>query len=165
MPAFLIHGFIGYLFFGKKGFYFGILPDLIGFSYYFLRLFINYKPEYLSLDIREIIHPNKMNEIDHFLYDISHSLILWFIILLLFKKKYIYSAIFSIILDIFLHSEHTDTFTNGWIGPSFLYPFNHYYFDGISWSSKIGIYIICLILIILLLLSPQQKNNIIQYLP
>ena len=130
MPAFLIHGFIGYLFFGKKGFYFGILHDLIGFSYYFLRLFINYKPEYLSLDIREIIHPNKMNEIDHFLYDISHSLILWFIILLLFKKKYIYSAIFSIILDIFLHSEHTDTFTNGWIGPSFLYPFNHYYFDG-----------------------------------
>ena len=42
MPSFIVHGFIGYLVYGKMGFYLGILPDLIGFSYYFLRVSIDY---------------------------------------------------------------------------------------------------------------------------
>ena len=37
MPAFIVHGFIGYLVYGKMGFYLGILPDIIGFGYYFSR--------------------------------------------------------------------------------------------------------------------------------
>ena len=42
MPAFIVHGLIGYLVYGKMGFYLGILPDIIGFSYYFLRVFVDY---------------------------------------------------------------------------------------------------------------------------
>ena len=151
MPAFIVHGLIGYLTYGKKGFYLGILPDIIGFSYYFLRVFINY----LSGDtkiIKELIDQkspnaglNYMNQIDKFLYNISHSLFFWGFIYFLFQKKYIMAAILSIILDIFLHSK------DGWYGPAFLYPFSEYRYNGISWNSKEGMFITVFILLFYLI--------------
>ena len=151
MPAFIVHGFIGYLVYGKMGFYLGILPDIIGFSYYFLRVFIDYLSGKTEL-LKELIDqksPNvglqNMNHIDWYLYNISHSLFFWGLIYLIFKKKYILSAILSIILDIFLHSN------DGWLGPTFLYPFSNYRFDGVSWNSKGGMFITLFILLFYLL--------------
>ena len=151
MPAFIVHGFIGYLVYGKMGFYLGILPAIIGFSYYFLRVFIDYLSGKTEL-LKELIDqksPNvglqNMNHIDWYLYNISHSLFFWGLIYLIFKKKYILSAILSIILDIFLHSN------DGWLGPTFLYPFSNYRFDGVSWNSKGGMFITLFILLFYLL--------------
>ena len=147
MPAFIVHGFIGYLVYGKMGFYLGILPDIIGFSYYFLRVFIDYLSGKTEL-LKELVDqksPNVglqyMNHIDWYLYNISHSLFFWGLIYLIFKKKYILSAILSIILDIFLHSN------DGWYGPTFLYPFSNYRFDGVSWNSKGGMFITLFIIL------------------
>ena len=142
MPAFVVHGFLGYLVYGKIGFYLGILPDLIGFSYYFLRLFIDYlsgNTEYLTKLVNQE-SPREglayMTDTDWFLYHISHSLVFWGLIYLFFKKKYILAAIMSIVLDIFLHSAK-----DGWPGPTFLYPFSNYTFDDISWNSREGMFL------------------------
>ena len=35
MPAFIVHGLIGYMLYDIKGFIYGMLPDIIGFGYYF----------------------------------------------------------------------------------------------------------------------------------
>jgi len=152
MPAFIIHGFIGYLVHGKMGFYLGILPDIIGFGYYFLRVFYNYL--FQKDDMLKTLMDQKspksgldyMNDIDWFLYDITHSLFFWGLIYLIFKKKYIFAAISSIILDIFLHSS-----TDGWPGPKYLYPLSDTTFDGISWNSKSGLFITSLIVLFYLL--------------
>ena len=142
MPAFIVHGLLGYLTYGKMGFYLSILPDIIGFSYYFLRVFY----DYLSGNTEPLIElirqesPKEgleyMNKIDWFLYNLSHSLFFWGLIYLFFKKKYIFAAFYSIVLDIFLHSSK-----DGWSGPTFLYPFSKYTFDGVSWNSKEGMFI------------------------
>jgi len=136
MPAFIIHGLIGYSLYGNKGFIMGILPDIIGFTPYFYRLFRDYKynPNDKLLDI---VDPKKMSDTDWYLYDISHSLILWLSLLLLTKNKIFYAAIISIIMDIFLHSSHS----GGWRGPKFLYPLSDNVFDGISWITPNGILI------------------------
>ena len=36
MPAFFVHGLIGYMLYDMKGLIYGMLPDIIGFGYYFL---------------------------------------------------------------------------------------------------------------------------------
>ena len=83
MPAFIVHGFIGYLVYGKMGFYLGILPDIIGFGYYFLRVLIDYLSgkEELLKELMEQESPKAgsedMNDIDNILYNISHSLFFW----------------------------------------------------------------------------------------
>jgi hypothetical protein len=142
MPAFIVHGLLGYLTYGKMGFYLGILPDLIGFSYYFLRIAFDYLSGNTD-PLTKLMNQNSpregmeyMNDTDWFLYHISHSLFFWGLIYLLFKKKYIFAAVFSIITDILLHSS-----TDGWSGPTFLYPFSNYTFDGVSWNSKEGMFI------------------------
>mgnify|MGYP000308345154 CR=1 FL=1 len=142
MPAFIVHGLLGYLTHGKMGFYLGILPDLIGFSYYFLRISFDYLTNNTD-PLTKLVDQKSpregmdyMNDIDWFLYNISHSLFFWGLIYLFFKKKYIFAAIYSIILDIFLHSSK-----DGWSGPTFLYPFSDYTFDGIPWNSRRGIFI------------------------
>lgn len=141
MPAFVVHGLIGYLVYGKMGFYLGILPDIIGFSYYFLRVFVDYLSgrEELVKELLDQKSPDAglqyMNNLDWIIYNISHSVFFWGLIYFIFKKKYILSAILSIILDIFLHSNE------GWPGPTFLYPFSNYRFDGISWNSRKGMFI------------------------
>jgi len=39
MPLFIIHGLIGYSLYGNEGFIMGILPDIIGFTPYFIDYF------------------------------------------------------------------------------------------------------------------------------
>ena len=143
MPAFIIHGLIGYSLYGNEGFIMGILPDIIGFTPYFFRLFRDYKynPQDKLLDI---VDPNKMSDTDWYLYDISHSLILWIILLLVTKNKIFYAAIISILMDIFLHSSQN----GGWRGPKFLYPLSDNVFDGISWITPKGILITLVICIL-----------------
>ena len=143
MPAFIIHGLIGYFLYGKEGFFMGILPDIIGFTPYFYKLFRDYKynPTHKLLDI---VDPNKMTDTDWKLYDISHSLILWTVLFIIFKKKYIYAAIVSILMDVVLHSS----LNGGWRGPKFLYPLSDYVYEGISWITGKGILITFVILII-----------------
>ena len=50
----------------------------------------------------KIISPKKMNTLDWELYDISHYLILWLILLYLLKEKAIYRAIIAVVMDIIL---------------------------------------------------------------
>ena len=136
MPLFIIHGFMGYSLYGNEGFLMGILPDIIGFGPYFFRLFRDYKynPNDKLLDI---VDPKKMSDTDWYLYDISHSLIVWLSLLLLTKNKIFYAAILSILMDVFLHSSQN----GGWRGPKFLYPLSDNIFDGISWITPKGIFI------------------------
>ena len=63
------------------------------------------------MNIINKIHSKDMNNIDWFLYDISHSLVLWTILLLITKNKLFYIPIISIIFDVFLHSEKFKDFS------------------------------------------------------
>ena len=80
MPAFIVHGLIGYLTYGKMGFCLGIFPDIIAFSLYFLRVFFNYimKKDDQLLELMNQKTPKAgleyMNDIDWFLYNITHSI-------------------------------------------------------------------------------------------
>ena len=60
MPAFVVHGFMGYLLYGYEGLFYGLLPDIIGFGPFFYRIFEDY-----SFDPRdsliEKIHSDKTN--------------------------------------------------------------------------------------------------------
>jgi len=144
MPAFFVHGLIGYMLYDMKGLIYGMLPDIIGFGYYFFRLFMNYKFN-KNDSLLKIISPKKMNTLDWNLYDISHSLILWLILLYLLKEKVIFAAIIAVVMDIFLHSSSN----GGWRGPKFLYPISKYVFEGYSWNKPIGIFITILLTIII----------------
>ena len=152
MPAFIVHGFIGYLVYGKMGFYLGILPDIIGFGPYFLRAFYNhlfYEDDMLK-KLMEQKSPKAgleyMNETDWLLYNITHSIFFWGLIYLIFKKRFIFGAIMSILLDVVLHSS-----TDGWPGPKYLYPLSDTTFDGISWNSRLGLFITTIIVLFYLL--------------
>ena len=51
-----------------------------------------------------IKHEN-FTEKDYEIYKLSHSLILWTIILIITKEQAVYAAIIGIIMDIFLHDN------------------------------------------------------------
>lgn len=155
MPAFFVHGIIGYMLYDMNGLIYGILPDLIGFGYYFFRLFMNYKFN-KNDSLLKIISPKKMNTLDWELYDISHSLILWLILLYLLKEKAIYAAIIAIVMDIFLHSSSN----GGWRGPTFLYPISNYVFDGYSWNKATGIMITIIITVLIYKYKDDIKNKL-----
>lgn len=155
MPAVFIHGFIGYILFGNIGIFYSILPDIIGFTRFFYKLFKQYK--YIpNQNISDIIHSSNMDYYDWFLYDISHSLILWTSLLLITKNIYFYAPIINIIFDIFLHSSKY----KGWRGPKYLYPFSQTVFGGIHWNSIIGWFLTFIILFFLC----KYKSKIITYL-
>ena len=86
MPSIVSHGIIGYLLFGYEGIFWSTLPDIIGFSRYFSRIGYDYLK---NIDKKKFNWPNPdlMDQTDWKLYDISHSLIFWFILLFVFKKK------------------------------------------------------------------------------
>jgi hypothetical protein len=142
MPFFLVHGYMGYLLFGKEGFLYGLLPDL-GFTPYFSRLFMTYKYN-KNHKITDIISSKKMNTMDWSLYDASHSLVLWITLLLITKNKLFYASIIAVLMDIFLHSS---TY-GGWRGPKFLYPLSDIYIEGIHWGSFEGIVITVIMIIV-----------------
>ncbi len=95
---------------------------------------------------------------DYIIYNLSHSLILWLLILLITKDKAVYAAIIAILMDIFLHDNKK------WKGPEPFYPINNFRFDGINWSSKSGMMVTISIIIILLISSDIRnkiKNNLV----
>ena len=79
MPSVISHAIISYLIFGKKGVIYSAIPDILGFSYYFFRIFM--KIDYLNLTFQDIVRwgdifpQSEMNETDWLLYNISHSLV------------------------------------------------------------------------------------------
>ena len=154
MPSVFTHGLIGYILFGYKGLLLSIIPDIIGFGYYFYRMFFIHK----TIDFKKPFHTwapiDKMNDVDWGLYNISHSLILWGFILFIFKEKYIYAAIISIIVDILLHSK------DKWLGPAFLYPISDYRFDGVHWLTNKG----KIFTLIIVLITYFQKQKILKFL-
>tara|TARA_B100000963_G_C22568414_1_gene644858 strand:- start:541 stop:1032 length:492 start_codon:yes stop_codon:yes gene_type:complete len=163
MPAFVSHGIISYLIFGKRGVYYSAIPDILGFSYYFFRMFL--RIDYSNLTFQDILNwgdifpQSEMNETDWLLYNISHSLVLWFLVYYFTKDKAVYAAILGIIMDIFLHE-------NGlWVGPAFMFPFNDYRFDGIHWLSPKGIIITFLVKLVLILLSSKMIQKFVKLLP
>lgn len=157
MPSIVSHGIIGYLLFGYEGIFWSTLPDIIGFSRYFSRIGYDYLK---NIDKKKFNwpNPNLMDQTDWKLYDISHSLIFWFTMLFIFKRKEIYAAIISVLLDVFLHEKKE------WRGPKFLYPISEYNFNGIRWDSPLGMTITFTIIIILFNLSNNQKNKLIHKL-
>lgn len=144
MPSIISHGIIGYLLFGIKGLLLGILPDITGNIYFTLRTFNNYKT-YNPLKVMGHIKHEDFKEKDYEIYKLSHSLILWTIILILTKEPAVYAAIIGIIMDIFLHDNKR------WKGPEPFYPLSNFRFNGINWSSKEGLTITITILFILLI--------------
>ena len=161
MPSVISHAIIGYVLFEEKRALYGILPDLIGFTRFFSRTGLDYN-NYTFQNLKkwgDIFPESKMNKNDWFLYNISHSLILWCIIYYIRRDKAIYSAIFSIIMDIFLHSDKI------WKGPAFLYPLSEYRYNGIHWLSEKGMFITASVIILLLLIPKEKIKKFIDYLP
>lgn len=154
MPSVITHGIIGYILFGFKGLIISIIPDIIGFGYYFYRMFFIEKTINFNKSVYTWAPIDKMNKLDWFLYNISHSLIFWFLLYYIFKEKFILAAIISIIVDIFLHSK------DRWLGPAFLYPLSEYRFDGIHWLSNTG----KVISVIIILITYLQKQNILKFI-
>ena len=162
MPSIISHAIIGYLIFGKPGIIYSILPDLIGMSYYFIPICIkNYNNISLKKLIKwgDIFPQSRMKKMDWFLYNISHSLIVWFTIYYITKDKAVYAAIFAILMDIFLHSN------NIWVGPAFMYPLSEYRFNGIHWLSWRGLLITLTVIIILFLIPKDKIKEFIDMLP
>jgi len=162
MPSFLSHAIISYLIFGKRGAIYSILPDLVGFSYCFGKIFYTFQ-EIPTIDTLlrwgDIFPQSEMQDFDWFLYDISHSLPLWFLIYYLTKDKAVYAAILSIIMDVFLHERDV------WEGPAFMYPLSNYRFDGIHWLSVNGILITMIVKLVVLILSSKIIKKWVNALP
>lgn len=163
MPSVISHAIISYLIFGKKGVIYSAIPDILGFSYYFFRIFM--KIDYLNLTFQDIVRwgdifpQSEMNETDWLLYNISHSLFLWLLVYYFTKDKAVYAAILSIIMDIFLHEDRI------WAGPAFMFPFNNYRFDGIHWLSAKGLFITFIVKLVLLLVSSKVIKRFVDILP
>jgi hypothetical protein len=122
----------------------GIIPDIIGNVYFSLRTFNNYDTYNPLKVIGHIKHEN-FTETDYKIYKLSHSLILWSIILLITKEPAVYASIIAIIMDIFLHDNKT------WKGPVPFYPLSNFRYNGINWSSKEGLSVTITVIIILLI--------------
>ena len=157
MPSILSHGIIGYLLFGGRGLVLAILPDLIGNAFFTLKTIIKYDT-YNPFEILGNTKHTDFDTEDYTIYRLSHSLLLWLLILLITKDKAVYAAIIAICMDVFLHDNKT------WKGPEPFYPINNFRFDGINWSSKSGMMITISIIIILLISSDIRnkiKNNLV----
>ena len=161
MPSFISHAIIGYLLFGKSGAIYGVLPDIIGFTPYISKIIMKHGMIYPNeiFKITRIFPQTKMSSMDWLLYNLSHSLIFWFTIYYLTKDKAVYSAIFAILLDIFMHSKEV------WKGPAFLYPLSQYRYNGFHWLSFKGMTITILIIVSLFLISDEIKQKFIDFLP
>jgi len=161
MPSFISHAIIGYLLFGQSGAIYGILPDVVGFLPYFAKIGLDQGMITLK-ELKkwgDIFPQSKMSPNDWLLYNLSHSLIVWLTIYYITKDKAVYSAIFAIILDIFMHTKEV------WKGPAFLYPLSQYRYDGIHWLSYKGMMITFTIIALLFILPKETKQKFIDFLP
>ena len=151
MPSIIAHGIMGYLLNNNKiGIIYSILPDIIGYTRYIIKLLYNYYlngiPEnYFDrlVSLASGVPKDKFDSIDKLLYKISHSIVIWLLLYIFTNNKYIKSTIFSILLDILLHSD------DYWMGPEFLYPLSNITYNGIHWNTFLGNIIQFFIIIIL----------------
>ena len=150
MPSIIAHGIMGYLLNNNKiGIIYSILPDIIAFSRYIIRLLYNYYLNGIPITQFDLfpkkswMPKDKFDSIDILLYKISHSLVIWLLLYIFTNNKYIKSTILSILLDILLHSD------DYWRGPEFLYPLSNITYNGIHWNTFLGNIIQFFIIIIL----------------
>ncbi len=109
---------------------FGILPDVISFGGLYNGAFLR-KVLFFKKPPQSIFPPYVMR-----LYHIFHSLIIWFVVLLITTAvgpAWLALAVcgwgFHIFLDIFTHSKEA-------FPTHIFWPFSNFHFSGISWSNK-----------------------------
>ena len=109
---------------------FGLLPDLISFSFMTLK---NFFRRTLHFDAPA---PVGVPEYVFKLYDVTHSLIIWLAIFLILKLFGLSLALvifyawgLHILLDIFTHSSE-------FFPTPILWPFSSFHFSGINWTNK-----------------------------
>ena len=105
MPSVISHGIMGYILFGIKGLIFSIIPDIVGVTNYFYKTIFVYKTVNFNNPMNTWSPFNLMSDLDIFLYNISHSLVIWLSLFLIFRKKYLLAPILGIIMYIILHSK------------------------------------------------------------
>ena len=96
MPSIIAHGIMGYLLNNNKiGIIYSILPDIIGYTRYIIKLLYNYYlngiPENFFdrlVSLASGVPKDKFDSIDKLIYKISHSIVIWLL--------YIYSLIINI---------------------------------------------------------------------
>ena len=125
-------GLFGYRKYKWLPLFFGALPDLSSFGIYFLfNIIVN--PTTIQLGKPELSELQENTPWVFTLYDISHSLIIAIIFILIayfFKKDFCFPMLawpFHIILDFFTHSIH-------YFPTPIFWPISNYKFDGIPWS-------------------------------
>jgi hypothetical protein len=121
--------------------FWGAMPDVFAFVPLFIYLF--YKLGTGTLDTSQFSHPEDfeppkadtlfINRLTHFLYEMSHSLMVFFVVFIvvafIYRKPIWEMAgwLLHIIIDIPTHSFQ-------FYPTPFLWPFSDYKFDGISWA-------------------------------
>ena len=126
-------GLFGYRKYKWLPLFFGALPDLSSFGIYFLfNIIVN--PTTIQLGKPDLSELQENTPWVFTLYDISHSLIIAIIFILIayfFKKDFCFPMLawpFHIILDFFTHSIH-------YFPTPIFWPISNYEFDGIPWSN------------------------------
>jgi len=109
---------------------FGVLPDLISFSFLTVKHFIRKTMHYTDPPLH--VFPKYVFKI----YNFTHSLIIWlgvFFILKILGFSWLALAFcgwgLHILLDIFTH-------TSAFFPTPILWPFSKFHFSGINWSNK-----------------------------
>ena len=134
MPDTVSHFLHGYFIYGLKGGLYATLPDLLSFG----RLFIKRIPEKIKYfkegKYNKLFEKPKLiilDDTDKLLYNLFHSLIIWFIIYLFKRDKEFICIFLAIIIDVLFHRK-------SYLPTPFLYPISDYKLDGIHWNSKKG---------------------------
>jgi len=109
---------------------FGVLPDIISFSFITFKHFIRKTMHYSNPPL------SSMSKTVFKLYDLTHSLIIWlgvFLVLRIVGMSWLALAFMGwglhILLDIFTHTEK-------YFPTPILWPFSRFHFSGINWSNK-----------------------------
>ena len=136
MPDTFSHFLHGYFIYGLKGGVYAILPDILSFGRLTIKnipIKFNYLINGKFKKILEKPKLEKLDKTDKLLYNVFHSLVVWFLIYKLTNGKKEFICLFlSIIIDVLMHEKT-------YLPTPFLYPLSDYKFDGIHWySSKLG---------------------------
>jgi hypothetical protein len=141
--------------------FWGIFPDLFAFTPIFIWALINrynLKPEYLEPSNKDTLF---INNLTHSLYNISHSLIIFSLVVLLIfilKRKFYFAILgwlIHILIDIPTHSYK-------FYPTPFLWPVSDFKVNGFSWGETwfmILNYSLLLLFYIGLFISQNKLNN------
>jgi hypothetical protein len=145
MPDTISHFIHGYSIFGMKGGIYAVLPDILSFG----RLFIKNLPNKINKlkkgEIKDILKKpdiKLLDKTDYLLYNIFHSLVIWFIIYYFKRDKEFIPIFLAIFIDTLLHDK-------SYLPTPIFYPLSNFKFDGIPWNSKKG-WIISIIITIII---------------